>query len=171
MRKLTHTSVAGHLNDKFYSALKARAINNKGCPEFRVPVMSIGTLLIPIGLLLWGWTSENRLHWILPNLGCIIFTAGCYICSSSVSVYTIDAYTRFAASAVSTNLVLRSHFSALFPLFAPYMFRTVGFGWGATVLAGGFAVIGFGTVAVLWFWGETIRGRSGYCAVSDEDAA
>lgn len=149
--------------------LKARASNNRGRPEFRVPVMSIGTVLMPIGLLWWGWTGETRQHWILPNIGCILFTAGCYICSCCVSVYTIDAYTTYAASAVSTNLILRSNFAAFFPLFAPYMFQSVGFGWGATILAGGFGVVGCLTVLVLWFWGEQIRQRSRYCAATDNE--
>jgi hypothetical protein len=84
-------------------------------------------------------------------------------------VYVIDSYTTYAASAVSTNLVLRSVFSALFPLFAPYMFDAVGFGIGATILAGGFSVVGFGTIVVLWFWGEKIRKKSSYCAVEDAE--
>lgn len=161
-------TVAGHLNDKIYSILKARSDNKKGRPEFRVPVMCIGTILMPIGLLWWGWTGERRLHWILPNIGCMLFTAGCYICSASVSIYTIDAYTRYAASAISTNLVLRSNFAALFPLFAPYMFEAVGFGRGATILAGGFSAVGFTTVVTLWFWGDKIRRRGQYCATDDE---
>ncbi|KAF2121427.1 hypothetical protein BDV96DRAFT_640819 [Lophiotrema nucula] len=89
-----------------------------------------------------------------------------YICSCCVSVYTIDAYTRYAASAISTNLGLRSSLAAFFPLFAPYMFDRVGFGWGATILAGCFTVIGFGAVVVLWFRGEDIRKRSKYCAAN-----
>ncbi|KAF2681795.1 MFS general substrate transporter [Lentithecium fluviatile CBS 122367] len=156
--------VAGHLNDKVYAKLKARGSDNKGCPEFRVPVMFIGTLLIPTGLLFGGWTGERHLHWGLPNIGCMIFTAGCYVCSSPVSVYVIDAYTKYGASAISTNLALRSIFSALFPLFAPYMFQAVGFGWGATILAGGFSIIGFVTMLVLWFFGARIRQKSNYCA-------
>ncbi|KAF2469390.1 MFS general substrate transporter [Lindgomyces ingoldianus] len=159
--------VAGHLNDSIYSKLKARSSNNIGRPEYRVPVMPIGTLLVPIGLLWWGWSGETRLHWIMPNIGCMLFTAGCYICSCCISVYTIDAYTRYSASAVSTNLVLRSNVAAFFPLFAPYMFQEVGFGWGATILAGSFAVIGFGAIFVLWCFGERIRRRSRYCAAND----
>jgi hypothetical protein len=98
-----------------------------------------------------------------------MFTAGCYICSCCISVYTIDAYTRYAASAISTNLVLRSNFAAFFPLFAPYMFDELGFAWGATILAGSFVVIGFGAVFVLWVWGEKIRNKSRYCAAAADE--
>ena len=138
-----------------------------GRPEFRVPMMAVGTILVPIGLLWWGWSGESHLHWIMPNIGCAIFTAGVYICSSCVSVYVIDGYTSYAASAISTNLVLRSCFAAFFPIFAPYMFEELGFGKSATILAGCFLVVGTVTILVLWFWGEKIRKRSRYCAATD----
>ncbi|GAW13469.1 hypothetical protein ANO14919_028550 [Xylariales sp. No.14919] len=156
-------NIAGHLNDYIYRRLKARN-NGVGRPEFRVPPMIIGTALVPIGLIWWGWTGQAKLHWILPNIGSFILGTGVYVCSGCVSVYTIDAYNRYAASAVSTNLVARSLAAAFFPLFAPYLFNALGFGLGATVLAGAFAVLGTTVVFILWFFGESLRARSPYCA-------
>ncbi|KAF2966101.1 hypothetical protein GQX73_g7470 [Xylaria multiplex] len=160
-------NIAGHLNDYIYRRLKARN-NGVGRPEFRVPPMIIGTALVPIGLIWWGWTGEAKLHWILPNIGSFILGTGVYVCSGCVSVYTIDTYHRYAASAVSTNLVARSLAAAFFPLFAPYLFNALGFGLGATVLASAFAVLGTIVVFVLWFFGENLRARSTYCAASIE---
>ncbi|KAI0469304.1 MFS general substrate transporter [Xylaria cf. heliscus] len=156
-------NIAGHLNDYVYRKLKARN-GGIGRPEFRVPPMIIGTALFPIGLLWWGWTGEARLDWILPNIGSLILGAGVYVCSGSVSIYTIDAYDRYAASAVSTNLATRSLAAAFFPLFAPYLFDALGFGLGATVLAGAFLLLGTAVVSLLWFFGENLRARSTYCA-------
>ncbi|KAJ3578624.1 hypothetical protein NPX13_g1937 [Xylaria arbuscula] len=156
-------NIAGHLNDYIYLKLKARN-NGVGRPEFRVPPMIIGTALVPIGLLWWGWTGQAKLHWILPNIGSLILGTGVYCCSGCVSVYTIDAYSRYAASAVSTNLVARSLTAAFFPLFAPYLFDALGFGLGSTVLASAFAVLGSVVVLILWFFGENLRARSPYCA-------
>ncbi|KAI0908006.1 MFS multidrug transporter [Ustulina deusta] len=155
-------NIAGHLNDYIYLKLKARN-NGIGRPEFRVPPMIIGTALVPIGLLWWGWTGQAKLHWILPNIGSFILGTGIYVCSGCVSVYTIDTYNRYAASAVSTNLVARSLTAAFFPLFAPYLFDALGFGLGTTVLAGAFAVLGSIVVFTLWFFGERLRARSPYC--------
>lgn len=161
-------TVAGRLSDRIYSRLKARN-GGVGRPEYRIPTMALGTALVPLGLLWWGWSGEAKVHWIVPNLGSLVFAAGIYMCSTSVSVYTIDAYTQYAASAVSTNLVARSLSAALFPLFAPYMFDALGFGLGATALACGFLVIGTAVVVVLWFYGDRIRARSPYCAAGSED--
>jgi multidrug resistance protein len=159
--------IAGHLNDLVYIRLKARN-NNIGRPEYRVPAMIIGTALVPLGIICWGWAGQQRVHWIVPNLGSLVFAMGVYICSGCVSVYTIDAYAQYAASAISTNLVLRSLTAAFFPLFAPYMFDSLGFGWGSIVLGGAFAILGFGVVYVLWFHGARIRAKSTYCATKDE---
>ena len=133
-----------------------------------MPTMIVGTALIPIGLLWWGWSGEAELHWIMPNIGSFFFAMGAYNCTGCVAVYTIDTYTRFAASAISTNIVLRSLTAAFFPLFAPYMFDSLGFGLGATVLAASFALMGTTVVSVLWFFGGAIRARSPYCATGDD---
>ncbi|KAL6412883.1 putative mfs multidrug transporter protein [Ilyonectria robusta] len=161
--------IAGPLNDWIYVRLKTRN-NGVGRPEYRVPTMIIGTVIIPIGLLWWGWSGEAKLHWIMPNIGAFMMGLGMYNCTGCVAVYTIDTYTQYAASAISTNILLRSLTSAFFPLFAPYMFDALGYGLGATVLAAAFAVVGITVVLVLWFFGEAIRARSPYCAAGgDED--
>ncbi|KAK9776459.1 putative Major facilitator superfamily (MFS) profile domain-containing protein [Seiridium cardinale] len=162
-------NIAGHLNDYVYHRLKAHN-NGTGHPEFRVPTMVIGTAFVPIGLLWWGWSGEARLHWIMPNIGSMIFATGVYVCSGCVSVYTIDSYSQYAASAVSTNLVMRSLTAAFFPLFAPWMFDALGFGIGATVLAAAFALCGAIVVLVLWFYGARLRARSPYCAAASDDS-
>jgi multidrug resistance protein len=160
-------NVAGQLGDRIYMRLTARN-NGVAKPEFRLPIMVLGTVLMPLGLLWWGWAGQRRTHWIVPNLGSVVLAMGVYICSASVNVYTIDVYNRYAASAVATNLVTRSMAGALFPLFAPYLFDDLGFGRGASVLAGAFFAVGMATVAVLWWFGEAIRKKSLYCADSED---
>lgn len=165
---LAGVNIAGHLGDHIYASLKARN-HGVGRPEFRIPTMLIGTILAPAGLLLWGWSGEAKLHWIVPNIGSFVFAVGTYVSSACVSVYTIDTYTKYAASAVSTNLTLRSIMAAVFPLFAPYMFDSFGFGIGATILAAGFLTIGVAAMCILWFLGEMLRARSPYCATTDDE--
>ncbi|KAK7914453.1 hypothetical protein PG985_012156 [Apiospora marii] len=161
-------NIAGHLSDCIYARLKARN-HGFGRPEFRIPTMLIGTILAPAGLLCWGWSGEAKLHWIVPNIGSFVFAVGTYVSSACVLVYIIDTYTKYAASATSTNLILRSLTAAVFPLFAPYMFNSFGFGIGATILAAGFLVIGVAAMCILWFFGEKLRPRSSYrAAIVDE---
>lgn len=134
----------------------------KGQPEFRIPSMFVGSLLIPVGLFWYGWSAQARLHWIMPDIGITIFAAGSITCLQCMQAYIIDSYTRFAASGMAAVIVLRSLAGFCFPLFAPYMYASLGYGWGNSVL--GFVSIAVGIPApyFFWFYGHKLRARSQY---------
>ncbi|MCJ1332201.1 hypothetical protein MMC10_008893 [Thelotrema lepadinum] len=152
------------LNDRIYRHLKATLGKGKGRPEFRVPLMLPGSIIIPIGLFIYGWTAQYQTHWIGPNIGAVLFSMGSIIGFQCIQTYLVDSYTRYAASAVGAAAVLRSLFGFGFPLFAPYMYAALGYGWGNSLL--GFLAIGLGVPApvVLWYFGEKMRGRSRFAA-------
>lgn len=58
----------GAVSDRLVKTLTER---NGGMakPEYRLPAMYIGALMVPVGLFLYGWTAEEKLHWILPMIG------------------------------------------------------------------------------------------------------
>jgi hypothetical protein len=47
----------------------------------------------------------------------------------------MDVYTIYCASAIASTIVLRSICAAVFPLFSPAMFRTLGDQWAVSVFA------------------------------------
>ena len=151
------------LIDRIYKSLKAKN-GGVGRPEFRVPTMLIGSPLVTIGLFWYGWAVEARVFWVVPNLGIIVFTAGSIICLAGMQTYIVDIYTRFAASAFAAAAILRSLAGFGFPLFAPYLYKALGYGWGTSVLA--FISIGLGWMApvIFWLFGEKLRSRSKYAA-------
>ncbi|KAL8728861.1 MAG: hypothetical protein Q9166_005101 [cf. Caloplaca sp. 2 TL-2023] len=151
------------LNDRIYRILKQKN-DDLGKPEFRVPIMVPGSILVPIGLLIYAWTSQNHTHWIGPNMGVCIFATGAIAGFQSVQTYLVDAYTRFAASAIAAATVLRSLAGFGFPLFAPYMYQKLDYGWGNTLLA--LIAIGLGIPApiLLWTYGEKLRKKSPFAA-------
>jgi len=158
--------VSAPINDRIYRHLK-RKNNNVGRPEFRVPLMVPASLLVPIGLFIYAWTAQKHTHWIGPNIGAAIFSAGAIIGFQSVQTYLVDAYTRFAASAIGAATVLRSLAGFGFPLFAPTMYNALGYGWGNSLL--GFIAVGLGVPApfLLWFFGQKLRARSTFAAGGD----
>jgi multidrug resistance protein len=157
------TQVCAPCQDRIYRALKRRN-NGVGKPEFRVPLMVPGAVLVPIGLFIYGWTAEAHTHWIGPNFGAAIFAAGVIIGFQCIQTYIVDSYTRYAASAVGAATVLRSLAGFGFPLFAPYMYAKLHYGWGNSLLA--FLAIGIGFPApfLLWKYGEKLRQRSTFAA-------
>jgi len=115
------TQITAPINDRIYRRLKKRN-GGVGRPEFRVPLMFIGSALVPIGLFWYGWSAQYRLFWIMPNIGAAIFAAGAIICFQCMQTYIVDSYVRYAASGVAAAVVLRSLAGFGFPLFAPYMY-------------------------------------------------
>lgn len=152
------------LQDRIYARLKKRYDVSVGRPEFRIPMMLPGAILIPMGLVTYGWTAEYRTHWIGPDIGAVIFTTGVIIGFQCIQSYLVDAYTRYAASAVAATTVLRSLAGFAFPLFAPSLYARLDYGWGNTLLAFIGIAIGWSAPIVLWNYGPMLRGRSTYAA-------
>lgn len=158
--------VCAPLQDRIYAALKRRYVpdGGPGRPEFRVPMMIPGALAVPIGIFIYSWTAEARTHWIWPNIGAAIFGFGSIIGFQCIQGYIVDSYTRFAASAVGAITVMRSLAGFGFPLFAPYMYRDLGYGKGGTVLAVVSIVVGWPAPYLLWKYGATLRAKSKFSA-------
>ncbi|KAH8698160.1 major facilitator superfamily domain-containing protein, partial [Phaeosphaeriaceae sp. PMI808] len=114
--------ITAPLNDKVYCHLKKRN-NGVGKPEFRVPAIFVGAVLVPIGLFWYGWSAQQHTHWVVPNVGAGIYAAGTIMCFQSTETYIFDAYTKYAASATAATMVLRSLAGFGFPLFAPLMYQ------------------------------------------------
>ncbi|KAF1344878.1 major facilitator superfamily domain-containing protein [Delphinella strobiligena] len=157
------TQIGAPLNDGMYRRLKKKN-GGVGRSEFRIPLMFPGSILMPVGLFWYGWSAEYKIHWIMPNIGAAIFAMGTIMIFQASQTYVVDAYTRFAASAVASTTVLRSLAGFGFPLFAPAMYNALGYGWGNSLL--GFIAIGLGIPApfLLWFYGEKLRSRSQFAA-------
>ncbi|EON60865.1 hypothetical protein W97_00075 [Coniosporium apollinis CBS 100218] len=155
--------ICGPLMDRIYCALKKQR-NEPGRPEFRVPLMLPGGLLVPIGFLIYGWSAHFATHWIVPNIGAVIFCIGLIISFQCAQAYMVDAYTRYAASATGAAAFVRTMAGFSFPLFAPKLYESLGLGWGNSLLA--FVSLGLGIVApvLLWKYGQWLRSRSTYCA-------
>ncbi|KAL9596046.1 MAG: hypothetical protein Q9219_006062 [cf. Caloplaca sp. 3 TL-2023] len=151
------------LNDRIYRILKRRN-NGIGKPEYRIPVIVPGSLLVPIGLLIYAWTAQEHTHWIGPNIGIAIFSCGTITGFQCVQTYLVDAYTRFAASAIAASTVLRSLAGFGFPLFAPYMYKRLDYGWGNSLLAFLALILGLPAPFLLWLYGEKLRKRSPFAA-------
>ncbi|KAF4609509.1 hypothetical protein D9613_012296 [Agrocybe pediades] len=149
------------LMDKIYVHLKKRN-GGVGEPEFRLPPMVPGTILLPIGLFLAGWAAEKGVHWIVTDIGIALVGAGMILSFQSIQTYIIDTFTLHAASALAAVNCLRSLAGFGFPLFAPAMYNKLGYGKGDTILA--CLAIGLGCPApfLLWKYGKKIRMMSRY---------
>ncbi|KIH90317.1 MFS multidrug transporter [Sporothrix brasiliensis 5110] len=151
--------VMAPLQDRVYAYLKRRYNVSVGRPEFRVPIMVPGSILVPAGLLIFGWTAEYKTHWIGPNIGAALLASGVIIGFQCIQGYLVDTYTRYAASAVGATTVLRSIAGFGFPLFAPNLYSSLGYGKGNTVLAAIGIAVGWPAPFLLWKYGPYLRAK------------
>ncbi|KAF8996433.1 MFS polyamine transporter [Cyathus striatus] len=159
---LTGTSqINSRMYDKIYAYLKNK-YGTQGRPEFRLPSMVPGTFLLPIGILITGWTAECKTHWIGVDIGISLVGAGIVLNMQTIQIYVIDAFTLYSASALAAVNFLRAVFGFSFPLFSDYMYQKLGFGKGDTILAACAIVIGCPAPWVFWKYGQRIRERSRY---------
>ncbi|KAF5372341.1 hypothetical protein D9615_009305 [Tricholomella constricta] len=84
--------------DRIYIHFK-RKNNGVGEPEFRLPSMVPGTVILPAGLLIAGWAAQEHVHWIVTDIGIAFVGAGIILLFQSIQTYVVDAFTLHAASA------------------------------------------------------------------------
>lgn len=127
-------------------------------PEMRLPMMIWSAPLIPVGLMIYAWTTEYKVHWIVPIMATTLVGVGNITVFMCISTYLIDAFSIYAASALAANTVIRSVMGAVLPLAGQKMYKTLGLGWGNSLLA----FVAFALLPVpivLSRWGERIRKR------------
>ncbi|EDR04270.1 MFS polyamine transporter [Laccaria bicolor S238N-H82] len=153
--------------DKIYIYFK-RKNGNVGEPEFRLPSMVPGTIMVPIGLFLSGWASQAKVHWIATDIGIALVGGGMILVFQSMQTYVVDAFTLHAASALAAVSCLRALAAFGFPLFATPMYNKLGYGKGDTVLACVCIALGCPAPFLLWKYGKRIRMGSKYAHKSPQ---
>ncbi|KAM0321642.1 hypothetical protein ACHAQA_009998 [Verticillium albo-atrum] len=92
-------------------------------PEYRLPPMIPGGAMIPVGLLIYGWTVQYSVFWFVPVIGTFLIGFGMITVFTPVGTYLVDAFPAYAASATAANTVFRSIGGALLPLAGPRMYQ------------------------------------------------
>lgn len=70
-------ALCGAVSDRLVATLTKR---NGGSPkpEYRLPAMLLGALIVPIGLFLYGWTADKKVQWMVPIIGTGFVGAGLF---------------------------------------------------------------------------------------------
>lgn len=97
---------------------------------------------------------------ILNQIGAAMFAGGTMISYQCISTYIVDCYTKYSASASAASGFLRSLAAFSFPMFVPYLFESLGYGRGGSILALVAVVLGVPAPLVFWRYGAAIRAWS-----------
>jgi hypothetical protein len=87
----------------------------------------------------------------------IYSSCGVFLSVQAVLAYLIDEFAEHSASANAAARILSNVMGFAFPLFAPQLYNTLGYGWGNSLLAFLYLAIGVPAPFLLWKWGPRIR--------------
>lgn len=158
---LVGMALVGKMSDVYIR--RAQASPGGPTPEHRLelPLTMPGAVLLPIGIFIYGWTTDKGVHWIVPIICTSFIGLGNLTGMMTIQTYLVDAFTVHAASAIAANTVLRSIFGAFLPLAGLDMFAAMGLGWGNSLL--GFVALALIPVPLFFrFRGASIRTNPKY---------
>ncbi|KAL8997000.1 MAG: hypothetical protein Q9188_006435 [Gyalolechia gomerana] len=117
---------------------KRRRLKQETEPEDKLVGFCVAAPVLAVGLWWFAWTVPPRaasVPWIVSMIALVLigFSSNEFDCT--LAGYLADSYTLFAGSALSGLALLRSLFSAVFPLFTGPMYRNLGPNLASTILA------------------------------------
>ncbi|CAO1622617.1 unnamed protein product [Parajaminaea phylloscopi] len=154
---------AGRVIDRVYGRLKAKN-GGVGQPEMKMPFMMFTTWTLPAGLIIYGFSVQYKVFWLVPDIGALLFGFGMMSTFLSCQAYLVDAYTTFAASALASVGFCRSLAGFGLPLAAGPLYDRLGYDYGNLLLAGIAALVGLPAPILFYKYGAWLRARSPYAA-------
>ncbi|KAJ6079609.1 major facilitator superfamily domain-containing protein [Penicillium canescens] len=134
--------------------------NEAHIPESRIILAFPGAVLGPLGLFLYGWAAQARLHWFVVDVGIFFAMLGMQITDMPLTAYVMESYPEYTSSAGAAEQFLRSLTAFLFPLFAPRLYEVLGYGWGNSTIAFIGLVFGIPAPLVILLFGAKLRARA-----------
>ncbi|VUC37055.1 unnamed protein product [Clonostachys rosea] len=152
--------IFGHIRMNLIKNLSAETgVEGSSEPEFRLPSAIAGSVLVPAGIFMFGWSCFPWVHWIVPVIGSGMFGAGVVLVFNGIFTFLVDAYPQSAASALAANAFVRCAFAAAFPLFGVQMYNKLNYHWASSLLA--FLTVAMMPFPYLFFkLGKKIRAKS-----------
>ncbi|PWY81883.1 bicyclomycin resistance protein [Aspergillus heteromorphus CBS 117.55] len=127
-------------------------------PESRLVHLLIAAIMLPPGFLIYGWALAFRIHYIVPLIGTCVAGFSMTLSTLPIETYVVDVYKIHGASAIAVGVIFRASAGAFLPLIGPPLYRSIGLGWGNTVLAL-IAAIFIPPLGLLVIYGDWIRSK------------
>lgn len=122
--------------DPLDSLEKLCDMDRKPAPERRLRGAMLGSVLLPTGLIWFGWTAQPNISFLSPVFASVLIAWGSLTIYASSSTYILDVYgPRYGASANGANSITRYTLACAVPLFILQMYDGLGTGWATSILA------------------------------------
>lgn len=142
-----------------YRTSKTRQQDHCKTHEICLRPALIASTLPPIGLFLFGWTSDGNIHWIVSILGITIYAAGTFVILQCLGVYLPRIYPAYSASLFAANDLCRSLVATAAIHIGVPLYGKLGIAHGVSIL-GAMSVLGIPGMWFIYYKGPALRAKS-----------
>ncbi|EMD86246.1 hypothetical protein COCC4DRAFT_31524 [Bipolaris maydis ATCC 48331] len=118
----------------------------------------IAAILWPAALIVYGWTAQYGIHWVVPMISNFFFGIGSMLVFALVNTILTEFMPRRAASGIALNNFVRNMCSFVGAVVAEPILTAIGNGWLMTILGLWSVTTGLAALYALSRWGERWRG-------------
>jgi hypothetical protein len=153
---MTGSFFSGRYSDYVLKKLVETKGEENVYPELRLRAGFPSFILLPAGLLIYGWTTEKRVGVYAPFIGLFIAACGQMWGSTPTSVYLVDSKPGRSASALAINNFVRYIVVSIVTIFSTSGVRALGNGVLFTIIAG-VNIANIGLVLLVLVYGKKWR--------------
>ncbi|KII90349.1 hypothetical protein PLICRDRAFT_173783 [Plicaturopsis crispa FD-325 SS-3] len=138
-------------------------------PEARLKAIWTGEILVPAGLLIYGFCIQYRVHWSGALIGMGTACFGMQVITTTCYTYAVDCYKPQAGDVSQLFNFFRQAFGMTFAFYVIPLGETIGFQFMFILFAGVGSILAFIPIVALMFKGPEWRGMSEELVKSDDD--
>jgi hypothetical protein len=129
-------------------------------PEIRLKAIWTGAILVPAGLLIYGFTLQYRVFWFAPLFGMGLACFGLQVVATTCYTYSIDSYRAESSETSQLFNFIRQEFGMTYAFYVIKLCKKIGYQW-AFFLFTMFSILSFLPVVALMFKGREWREKLG----------
>ena len=149
--------VAGVVLDAIVKRARQRRGGANPQPEARLQAIWTGAVLLPAGLLIYGFTIEYRTHWFVPLFGMGLSVFGLQPIATTCYTYSIDCYREQGGDVATFFNFLRQIFGMTFAFYVVLLCQRIGYQFAFLLFVIWGSVLGLVPILILMWKGKEIR--------------
>lgn len=128
-------------------------------PEVRLVGVWTGTILLPAGLLIYGFTLQHHVFWFGPLFGMGLAVFGLQPIATTCYTYSIDCHREHGGDVAAVFNFVRQTFGMTFAFYVIPLCNKIGYDLAFVLFVIWGSVLGFIPIVVLMWKGKEIRDR------------
>ncbi|KAF8864891.1 MFS general substrate transporter [Acephala macrosclerotiorum] len=130
-------------------------------PEIRLKAIWTGALLVPAGLLIYGFTLQYHVFWFAPLFGMGLACFGLQVIATTCYTYSIDSYRAESSETAQLFNFIRQTFGFTYAFYVVDLYGIIGYQWAFFMFMCFGSVLAFAPIVALMFKGQEWREKLG----------